>query len=135
MSAVLTHASGVLSTLVMSFDGVATRTPNIEVHGERGSLVLPDPNYFDGEVRLRTLDQDDWSVLPMSAGYEDAGRGYGLADMARTPAGQPHRASGELALHVLEIMESVLASAASGTSVTLRSTVERPAAVPLGSLP
>ena len=120
VSAVLVHASGVLSTLVMSFDGVATRAPNIEVHGETGSLVLPDPNYFDGEVRLCPLGQepDGWTVLPLSAGYEDAGRGFGLADMARTPGGQQHRASGELALHVLEIMESVLDSAATGTSVT-----------------
>lgn len=137
VSAVLTHSSGALSTLVMSFDGVATRAPNIEVHGETGSLVLPDPNYFDGEVRLRALgqEQDGWEVLPLSAGYEDAGRGYGLADMARTPAGQPHRAGGDLALHVLEIMESVLASAGTGTSIMLRSTVERPAAVPLSSMP
>lgn len=136
LTAVLVHESGVLSTLVMSFDGVATRAPSIEVHGELGSLVLPDPNYFDGEVELCTLAERDagWRVLPVSAGYRGAGRGYGLADMAVTPAGQQHRASVELGFHVLDVMESVLASTASGVSVPVRSTAARPAPVPLGDL-
>ncbi|MFC3688562.1 Gfo/Idh/MocA family protein [Aquipuribacter hungaricus] len=136
VTAVLVHESGVLSTLVMSFDGVATRAPNIEVHGELGSLVLPDPNYFDGDVELCTLAERDagWQVLPVSAGYRGAGRGYGLADMAVTPAGQQHRANEELGFHVLDVMESVLASTASGASVPMRSTAARPAPVPLGDL-
>lgn len=136
LTAVLVHESGVLSTLVMSFDGVATRAPNIEVHGELGSLVLPDPNYFDGEVELCTLAERDagWRVLPVSAGYRGAGRGYGLADMAVTPAGRQHRANHELGFHVLDVMESVLASTASGVSVPVRSTAARPAPVPLGDL-
>lgn len=133
LTAVLVHESGVLSTLVMSFDGVATRASNIEVHGETGSLVLPDPNYFDGDVRLSTLADPDagWTTLPVSGGYRDAGRGIGLADWAGTPAGDTHRANGELAFHVLDVMESVLRSTTSGRSEAVVSTVERPAAVPL----
>jgi predicted dehydrogenase len=131
---VLTHASGALSTLVMSFDAVATRSANIEVHGERGSLVVPDPNVFDGEVLLRELGDSAWRALPVSAGYLNAGRGYGLADLLATPAGQEPRAGGRLAYHVLDIMESLLASADAGRAVNVASTCERPVPVPLTAL-
>ncbi|GAA3286901.1 Gfo/Idh/MocA family oxidoreductase [Arthrobacter citreus] len=131
VTGVLTHESGALSTLVMSFDAVATHSANIEVHGEIGSLAVPDPNRFDGDVRLRTLGGDGWEVLPVSAGYPDAARGIGLQDLARTPAGHLPRASGELGFHVLEVMEAVLTSADSGTSVAIRSTSPRPPAVEL----
>jgi predicted dehydrogenase len=135
VTGVLQHESGALSTLVMTFDAVATQAAHLELHGETGSLVVPDPNRFAGDVRLQTLDQPSWSVLEVSAGYRDAGRGYGVADLARTPAGGEPRAGGTLALHVLDIMQSLLASAGSGRSETPTTTAARPAAVPLQSLP
>lgn len=131
VTGVLVHESGALSTLVMSFDAVATQAANIEVHGERGSLIVPDPNGFGGTVRLRTLGSEGWEVLPDSAGYAGATRGAGLNDLALTPAGQEPRAGGRLAFHALEIMESILESARSGRSVSIASSCERPAAVPL----
>ncbi|MFK4039267.1 Gfo/Idh/MocA family protein [Nonomuraea wenchangensis] len=134
VTGVLVHDSGALSTLVMSFDAAATRAPNIEVHGERGSLVVPDPNHFDGVVQLSAVGDAGWRDLPDSAGYVAAGRGVGLADLAATPAGEEPRASGTLAFHVLDVMESLLASAASGAAVTVASTCERPSSVPLLSL-
>ncbi|MFD6448401.1 Gfo/Idh/MocA family protein [Promicromonospora sp. NPDC060204] len=134
VTGVLRHVSGALSTLVMSFDSVATRASNIEVHGQAGSLVVPDPNQFDGDVELHELG-GTWQTLPPSAGYRDAGRGYGVADLATTPDGVPARADGELAYHVLEIMTALLAAADSGTSVGVESRCERPAAVPLSDAP
>lgn len=133
VTGVLVHESGALSTLVMSFDAVQTRSPNIEIHGETASLIVPDPNVFDGEVQVCTLAERDagWAVLPVSAGYRDAGRGYGVADMAQTSEGQQHRANGNLAFHVLDVLESLLESAGSGISVTVKTSVERPSAVPL----
>lgn len=133
VTGVLVHESGALSTLVMSFDAVQTRSPNIEIHGEDASLIVPDPNYFDGDVEICMLADRDagFSVLPVSAGYRDAGRGYGLADMGETAEGQEHRANGELAYHVLEVMESMLKSASTGASVAVKSRAERPSAVPL----
>ena len=50
VTGVLEHASGALSTITTSFDGVATTAAPIEVHGETGTLAVPDPNHFDGEV-------------------------------------------------------------------------------------
>ncbi|MEV4580210.1 Gfo/Idh/MocA family oxidoreductase [Nonomuraea jabiensis] len=133
VTGVLVHASGALSTLVMSFDGVATKAPNIEVHGEKGSLVVPDPNRFDGPVLISGAD--GWRELPESAGYVGAGRGVGLLDFAATPVdqnvGQELRAGGSLAFHVLDVMESLLAAAGSGTAVTVTSTCERPRPVAL----
>ncbi|MEV0894020.1 Gfo/Idh/MocA family oxidoreductase [Promicromonospora sp. NPDC050262] len=134
VTGVLRHVSGALSTLVMSFDSVATRASNIEVHGQAGSLVVPDPNQFDGDVELHELG-GSWQTLPPSAGYRDAGRGFGVADLATTPPGVPARADGELAYHVLEIMTALLAAADSGTTVAVESRCERPAAVPLSDAP
>lgn len=131
VTGILHHESGAISTLIMSFDGVATAAPCIEVHGEAGSLIVPDPNGFGGEVRLRTLGSREWEVLPVAAGYQGAGRGTGLNDMANTPEGTQARAGGQVAFHALEIMESVLASARTGSSVTLSSSCERPAVVSL----
>ncbi len=131
ITGILTHATGVVSTVVMSFDAVATRSANIEIHGESGTMVVPDPNHFSGDVQVRTLDSNTWTTLPVSAGYPNAGRGIGIADLASTPAGTSPRAGGQLAYHVLDIMEMVLASAETGRALPVRSTAERPAAVPL----
>ncbi len=130
----LTHTGGAISTLVMSFDAVRTKSPNLEIHGELGSLAVPDPNRFDGDVELCALGAADWEVLPVSAGYEEAGRGFGIADLATTPAGSEPRAGGELAFHVLDVMECVLEAARTGAGVTVRSTAARPAGVPLTRL-
>ncbi|MFP3459529.1 Gfo/Idh/MocA family oxidoreductase [Arthrobacter globiformis] len=134
VTGVLVHASGALSTLVMSFDAVKTKSPNVEIHGERGSLAVPDPNHFDGDVQLFALGADDWQTLPVSAGYVDSGRGFGIADLAATPPGSEPRAGGQLAYHALEVMESVLASAKSGSMVQIQSTAARPEAVELTTL-
>jgi predicted dehydrogenase len=94
---------------------------------------MPDPNQFSDSVSAWTTDRPDWHELADSAGYRQAGRGVGLADMAAAiVSGTPHRASAELGFHVLDIMEAVLASSAAHRVVELTSTVDRPAAVPLG---
>ncbi|ALO67164.1 oxidoreductase [Arthrobacter alpinus] len=131
VSGVLIHESGALSTVIMSFDAVATQAANIEIHGETGSLIVPDPNRFDGEVQLRRLGDSEWETLPVSAGYVDGSRGIGLHDLASTAPGAEPRAGGALAYHALEVMESVLKSAHTGQLVAIASTCERPAAVPL----
>lgn len=135
VTALLRHASGALSTLVMTFDAVATRSANIEIHGESGSLVVPDPNHFSGTAELRRLGDEGWRALEPSAGYVDGGRGIGLVDLARTPRGAAPRASGELALHILDTMEAILTASREGRARSVRTVVDRPAAVPLTTLP
>ncbi len=135
VTGVLVHASGALSTLVMSFEGAATRAPSIEVHGDEGTLAVPDPNRFDGPVLLAAAGERDWRDLPVTAGYIEAGRGVGLADLASTPEGEEPRAGGVLAFHVLDVMESLLASAHAGKAVTVSAACERPRPVPLRATP
>lgn len=134
--AILEHSGGVVSTVTVSFEVWASRAPLFEVYGTAGSLGVPDPNRFSDSVSIATAEDREWRDLPTSAGYADAGRGYGLADMAHAIAtDRPHRASGDLAFHVLEIMEAVTTAARDHTVVAVESRVERPATVPLGALP
>lgn len=128
ITGVLEHAGGALSTLVMSFDVKAARLPRIEVHGTEASLSVPDPNNFDGPVEINR--GAGWEALPVSAGYRDAGRGIGLADLAEALAeGRPHRASAELAAHVLDVMLTLMEAADQGRALPVVSTCERPAPV------
>jgi len=136
VTAILEHASGPFSTLTVSFDRWATRSPLFELYGETGTIGVPDPNRFDDPVEVFTADSGEWRPVTPSAGYGEAARGYGLADMARAiETGRPHRASGELALHVLDVMESVLHSSDEHAVVELTTTVERPDPVPPGVTP
>jgi predicted dehydrogenase len=131
VAGVLEHESGALTTLTTSFDGIRSTAAPIEVHGETGSLAVPDPNHFDGEVRLFPADGSEWQTLPVSAGYRGAGRGIGLIDLVLSDESRPPRAGGELALHVLDAMTALLRSAAEGRRIELTTTAERPAPVPL----
>lgn len=128
VTGILEHAGGALSTLVMSFDIRAARLPRIEVHGTAASLSVPDPNGFDGPVEIHR--GDGWQALPVSAGYPDGGRGTGLADLADAlAAGRPHRASAELAAHVLDVMLTLMDAADQGAALPVTSTCQRPAPV------
>ena len=135
-SAILEHRGGVTSTLTMSFDRWATRAPLFEVYGEQGTIAVPDPNHFDGAVELWTTETQEWRPAPVAGGYAEAGRGYGLADLAHAlETSRPHRASGDLALHVLEVMDAVGRSSAEQVVVELTTSVDRPEPVPRGSTP
>jgi len=131
VTGVIEHASGALSTITTSFDGVATTAAPIEIHGTEGSLAVPDPNNFAGDVRLRPRGSAEWELVPPSHGFVDGARGVGLLDFIRTPRGEAARASGAFGLHVLEIMTSLLRSAQEQRTVVLTTTVERPPIVPL----
>lgn len=137
VTAILQHANGVVSTVTVSFEVWATKVPLFEVYGTEGTIAVSDPNHFSGAVEVATADdRETWQEVPVQAGYADAGRGFGLADMARAiETDRPHRASGELAFHVLEIMESILRAAHENVVIELSSTVERPEPVALDSRP
>lgn len=133
VAGVLEHEAGPLATLVASFDVPATRYRFIEVYGTEGTLSVPDPNTFGGPVQVRRADDDDWTDVPLTHGNAEQSRGLGLADMVRAQrTGRPHRASGELALHVLEVMERILAADSTGQHQSIASRVERPAPLPPG---
>lgn len=136
VSAIIEHRSGIASTLTMSFEVWATRAPQFEVFGTHGTMAVPDPNRFSDAVSIWTDAKRGWRECPPSAGYRAAGRGIGLADLAGAiRTGRPHRASGELAFHVLEIMDAIARSSAQKSPIAIESTAERPEPVRLGSDP
>ena len=132
MAGTLEFASGAIASVITSFDVWGHHLPWIEIHGEDGSLSVPDPNNFDGVVRMVQGGTGDWTDVA-KAHSTAIGRGAGVADMAYAiQSGRPHRASGALAFHVLDVMLSLEDAAALGRRIEIGSTVEQPAALPAG---
>lgn len=132
----LEFTSGALVTLITSFDVWRATLSPIEIHGAEGSMQVPDPNGFGGPVRVFRPGEKDWRELPHSHIYAENSRGLGVADMAAAIRnGRPHRASGALAQHVLDVMQAFLDSSAKGKHVRIKSACERPAPFPLGLRP
>jgi predicted dehydrogenase len=137
-----THLSGVLEfhngagiSVITSFDVWKHGHSPIEIYGTDGSLSVPDPNTFGGPVQLATGNRKavEWSDCPIAHIYTDNMRSIGVADMAYgIRNGRNHRCSGELACHVLEIMETFEKSSLTGKHIELESSCERPAPLPLG---
>lgn len=132
VTGVMDFERGIVGTIITSFDVWAASLPRIEVYGSEGSLSVPDPNTFGGPVRIWRPEAEGWQEMPLTHSA-DVGRGIGVADMAYALlSGRPHRASGELAYHVLDLMHSFVDASGSGSHVTLQSSCSRPAALPLG---
>ena len=125
--------NGAIGTIVTSFDIWGAVLPRIEVYGTKGSLSVPDPNTFGGVVRIKRRESE-WEDVALTHPYPDNTRGLGVADMAEAiAAGRPHRANGELALHVLEVMQATLDAAAQGRTVDIDTRVDKP--LPMANQP
>lgn len=134
VAGVFDFASGAIGTITTTFDVWAANLPRIEVYGTEGSLSVPDPNIFGGRVMVRRADAGEWSEVPLSHS-DKVGRGIGVADMAYAIAsGRQHRANGELAFHVLDVMEAFEDSSQSGRYVEIASHCLQPEPLPLGLL-
>ncbi len=97
---------GQAATSVLSWDSPHRRVGHVEIVGTEATLSIPDPNHFDGDLRIRRKDDEDWTVVPAVGAV--GGRGLGVLDIARAiAAAVPHRASGALAYHVLDTMAAV----------------------------
>lgn len=130
-----THLAGVVEfqndavcTMITSFDVWRGSLPCIEIHGTEGSMSVPDPNSFGGEVKVFRPGYPDWQPVPHSHIYGEQSRGLGLADMAAAiQSGREHRASGALAFHVLDVMQAFIDSGDAHERVSVESRCERPA--------
>jgi predicted dehydrogenase len=124
----LAFVSGATVSMTMSFDVVRHKHVPIEIYGDIGSLVVPDPNYFGGKIEFATA-AEHWREIPTTHAYADGNyRILGLADMAHAiRANRPHRASGALAFHVLEVMEAFQTSSEIGAAINITTRPERPA--------
>ena len=134
VAGVLDFEGGAVGTLVTSFDVWAVERARIEVYGTEGSLSVPDPNTFGGPVRLCRAGRNHWEEIPLTHLYTGNHRGLGLADMAEAlRSGGPHRASGRLAYHVLEVIQALLDSSEESSHVMVDSTFGRPEPLPAGN--
>lgn len=119
VTAVLEHDSGVLTTVMTSFDADGAARYGVEVYGSEGTLLGGDPNGFDGPVTLLRQGQPD-EQLQLVSEWRDNARGLGLEDLCRAIRdGTPQRASGALGLHVVETLLGIRASARDGQAVTV----------------
>lgn len=129
VGALAQFADGGSAQSIFSFDSPKVRAGFIEITGTEATIALPDPNNFDGDIRISKPGSDDWTTVPCEG--EITGRGVGVLDMARSVrAGVPHRASGEQAFHIVDAMVSMTESAERGEFVELVSTAPATDALP-----
>lgn len=134
VTGLLDFASGAIGTIVTSFDVWGHRMPCFEIYGTEGSLSVPDPNTFGGPVELHRAGVRSWTPVELTHGWDKNSRGIGLADMAHAMhTGRQHRANGDMAYHVLDIMEAIHDSSREGQHIELTSTCERPAPLNAGT--
>ena len=133
VAGLLDFASGPVATLITSFDVWKSSLPRIEIYGSEGTLSVPDPNTFGGPVVVWKPDSaqgEEASLLPLRA---QNSRSLGVADMAHAlRSGRAHRANGQMAYHVLDIMHTIHIASSEGRHIPMASTCERPAPMPLG---
>jgi predicted dehydrogenase len=137
--ALLEFHSGAVVTLSSSWDVFAHRHANMELYGSEGSLYVPDPNFFGGEL-LATKRDGAASALPawdhpLGIPNQDHPQGKmanyrtaGLADMAiGINEGRDYRCSLERTLHGVDVMTSILKSGETGQFITLQTSCTQPA--------
>jgi len=138
--ALLEFVNGATATFIASWDVWAHRHANLELYGTEGSIYIPDPNFFGGDVMAGGGDSsgiaalDDWDH-PLARPNEERGtisranyRAVGLAEMAQAILeDRPHRCSLDLAIHTVDAMTAILTSGETGEFVPLSSSCERPA--------
>jgi predicted dehydrogenase len=128
-TALLTFASGVIATVTITFDIWANDLPQtIELYGTDGSISVPNPNWYVGDVKLSagrpTTWEQDWELMPPLGSAPEAAprelvRGPGVVDLARSLGGEPHRTSGEFAAHVLDILLAIQESSDTKQTISL----------------
>lgn len=124
--------TGAIGTLTTTFDVWAHQMPWLEVYGSEGTLRCPDPNTFGGAPMVKRAGAEDWAAMPLTHGFAENARGIGVNDLAQASLSNgTFRACGELAYHVLDIMQAFHESAAAGRQLDLESRCQKPAPMPL----
>ncbi|MCH6259048.1 Gfo/Idh/MocA family oxidoreductase [Puniceicoccaceae bacterium K14] len=130
---ILEFCNGAIVTVVMSFDVWRHSNQPIEIHGTKGSMKVPDPNMFNGEILLSKAGGAEWGSMPYTHGYTENMRGVGAADMAHSlQVGQGHRCSSDMAYHIIDVMHAFGESSELGRHISIESGCERPQALPTG---
>ncbi len=136
VSAIAQFAGGGVSQSVFSFQSPLTQLGMVEITGTEGTMIIPDPNEFTGEVKITRAPtfaaltaEPEWDIIPVTGAL--AGRGTGVLDMARSiRTGSLPLASGELGYHVLDSLLAIDEAVVSGQVVNITSTVDPVPLVP-----
>lgn len=130
ISGLLDFSSGAQIAITTSFDVWKHGHNHIELYGTTGSMIISDPNQFEGAIQVSDRG-GDWAEVRQSHAFGSGNhRILGLADMAHAiTENRPHRASLDLALHVLEVMEAIGVAAETGIRQITRHGCGRPDAL------
>lgn len=132
ITAVLEFENHALVTVHFNSATIIDESYHLELYGDKGILRMGDPNTFNGSVILEKA-QNEPVKLPFTHGFLKQSRGLGAAEMAwAIRDGRPHRASMEMALHVLEALRGILTSAETGKPYEMETSFERPRLLPEG---
>jgi len=131
VNGILSFENGAVAHLLTTFDVYHPQHSAVEIYGSEGTLFVPNPNNFSGEIQLRRGNED--AVLPLLYGYRENVRGLGLADMARgLLTGRERRADGVQQLHVVEVMTGILRASEEERTVKITTPFERRAPMAAG---
>lgn len=131
--------SGIVMRLTTNFYvGRHGKQKGIEIHGDRGSLYLGSFQDFDTPVEFAEFNGAYEPVPYVREPYKDPTGGHtewarGVFDLAEAlNEGRPHRATGEQAAHVVEILNAITSAMERGAAVEVTSTFTQPAPMAWG---
>jgi predicted dehydrogenase len=121
--------NGTLVRLTTNFYvGYHGKQNGVEFHGDLGSLFLSSWQHFDAEVEVADYAGEYVSIPLVKKPYEGTEWGRAVLDMAEAiEQGRPHRATGEQAAHVVEILCAIAESVERGRPVGVHSSFTPPA--------
>lgn len=138
-TSVLKMKNGVLVNMNMSFDIWHSTLPNMEIYGTEGTMTLPDPNMSDGKASVfrkeqvigkaygLAADEKSYEIPLRGQSVAQYTRGAGVAEMVRAiEAGRKNRASVEMAIHILEVIQGIMESSEKGICYHMTTSCEQP---------
>ena len=136
VTAIIKLENGVTGTIHHNQETCRTDNAVFAIYGRKAIMMLHNPNYFGGVIKIlqdqpkiiRGIEQDPIvSTLEPGNRFSENYRGLGVAEMADAISnGRKNRASKELALHVLDVLESIEISSRTGEITDVKSTCEKP---------
>lgn len=124
---ILQFESGAIGTLFTTFDAYYHTQARLEIYGTEGTLILPDPNYFGGEIKIYRPETMQYHELPLLFDYAENSRALGIADMAKAmQTDREARCGMQQIHHVLDVLTGFERSVSSGGWVDMETPYERP---------
>lgn len=128
ITGVLHFENGAIANLTTTFDVFKSDSHDIEIYGTKGTMFVPDPNGFGGNVKVYDGETKETVEYPLEFDYAENSRALGLADIAKSiETGRAPRTSYKQTFHVLEVMEAFAKSSAEGRTVEIKSGFKREA--------